>query len=109
MVLKRFLVDDFIYEEYIGKDRTHTISYKEPVKIENVRIDRVRQFHRDSNEADIRAEATIYCYSKNTQPFLAFKEQSRITIDGNHYLIKTVREYTDPFSSKRAVYELDVV
>lgn len=109
MVPKRFLVDEFIYEEYNGKDRTHSNSYNDPVKIENVRIDRARQFHRDSNEADIRAEATIYCYSESTRPFLSFKEQSRVTIDNKSFLIKTVREYSEPLKPKRAIYELDVV
>lgn len=109
MAIKSMLVDSFEYGEYKGKDRSHNASYEQFKAINNVRIDRTRQFHRDTDEAIVRAEATIYCYSKYTNPFLNFKEQSKVIIDGEEYTIKTKRSYIAPFKKDMAVFELDVI
>lgn len=109
MVPKDMLVDSFVYYEFQGKGRTHSVQYGPETLVSNVRIDREERYHRDSSEAEVRARATIYCYAQHTTPFFNFKKQSKIEFDGQEYLLKDVRSYTMPFSRNMAVFELDVV
>lgn len=103
------LVDSFVYEEYDGVDRNQVPKYKESEMIENVRIDRNRTYYRDSEESGIRAEAKIFCYASATEPFLEFKEQSKVTFDDKEYIIRLVGEFVATYSSDIDVIQLEVI
>lgn len=109
MVPKNMLVDSFVYKEYGGKDRNHAPVFKEGVTVEFVRINRKRTYHRDSSESSVRHEAKIFCYEEHTEPFVAFKEQSKVIFDNKEYIIADIDTFTEPFSNNQAIYELGVV
>lgn len=106
---KRVLVDRFEYLEYDGKNRYHQPTFKEPVTVANVRIDRNAVFSRDANEAKILANAVIFCYADHTEPFKDFKEQSKVVFDGKDHIIQRVIYVTNPYNDRPFAYELEVV
>lgn len=103
------LVDSFVYEEYDGIDRSQQPKYKEEKVIKFVRIDRNRTYYRDSDESGVRAEATIYCYQSGTDPFINFKEKSRITFDEESYTLREVRKFSEIYSQDAAAVQLEVI
>lgn len=103
------LVDNFSYEEYDGVDRNQIPKYKDEVMIENVRIDRTRRYYRDSSESAVKAEATIFCYRIGTEPFIEFKEQSKVIFDDEDYTIQRVTKHQEVRSRKIAAIQLEVI
>lgn len=103
------LVDEITYAEYDGVDRNHAPKYKDEVTIENVRIDRTRRYYRDSSESAVKAEATIFCYRIGTEPFIEFKEQSKVTFDDEDYTIKQVVKHQEVRSNRITAIQLEVV
>ena len=106
---KALLIDSFMYEEYVGKDRYHNHEYKEPVKIDYVRVDNSNVYARTGNDVTVVAEAVIFCYSEHTSPFKMFKEQSRVTIDGREAVIQKVIPISKPYSKDLFSIELEVL
>lgn len=103
------LVDSFVYQEHDDIDAYGQPSYKAPKTIEKVRIDRSTVFSKDTNDTKIVATAVIFCYAGLTEPFLSFKEQSKVTFDGKEHVIKKVVYVTEPYSSGAFAYELEVM
>lgn len=106
---ERLLVDSFEYAEYDGEDRYGQAKYKDSETIEQVRIDRNSVFSRDTNDTKILASAVIFVYASASQPFKAFKEQSKITFDGKDHTLKKVVYVTEPYDSTPFAYELEVI
>lgn len=105
----KMLVDEFVYEEFESNDDWGETVYKEPVTVTNVRIDRNTVYSRDKTQTQIVADSIIFCYASATSPFIDFKEQSRVTFDGNEYVIKKVVLNKEPFQNAIFSYELEVL
>lgn len=104
------LTDSFIYEEYDGIDRTHAPNYKEPITIQNARIDHKRAYYRDAEDSGIRYEAKIYCYVDKTHPNIDYVERSRITFNNKEYTIKEVyHTEVAGYGFLLSVYELELI
>jgi hypothetical protein len=109
MVPKNMLNDSFVYEEFEDEDRNGVPIYKDPVEVEHVKFEKKKAWHRDSNEATLKRNGRLFCYSAHTTPFLNFQEKARVTVDGQEYIINAVNEYDEPFSKNRTIYELSVI
>lgn len=109
MVPKNMLNDSFVYEEFEDDDRNGVPIYKDPVDVENVKFEEKKAWHRDSNEAALKRNGRLFCYSDHTTPFLSFKEKARVTVDEQRYIINGVNVYDDPFDKRRTIYELSVI
>lgn len=105
----KMLVDEFVYEEYVEEGDWGEDSYKEPVTIKNVRIDRNAVYSRDKTQTQIVADSIIFCYASATSPFIDFKEQSKVTFDGKEYVIRKVVLNKEPFQNAIFSYELEVL
>ncbi|MBC1982779.1 putative minor capsid protein [Listeria booriae] len=108
-VPKNMLVDTFVYEEFIDEDRYGKATYKAPVLVRYVRIDRTPAFSRDVTETKIMANATIYCYADHTTPFLAFIERSKITYDEKEAILQSASSFSHPYRAEIWSYELKVI
>lgn len=106
---KSMLVDHFDYQPYLGIDRNHVPKYGAKTSIQHVRIDRSAVYTQNSSESIKRADATIYCYRKHTEPFPVFETQSKVSFDGGEYTVTDVRAFTEPFDNSITAYELEVV
>lgn len=109
MVPKSMLNDSFTYEEFEGEDRNGAPTYKDPIEVSNMKFEEKKVWHRDSNEAALKRNGRLFCYSAHTTPFLSFKEKSRVTVDGQEYTINAVNAYDEPFSRNRTIYEVSVI
>lgn len=104
------LDDSFVYEKFEGLDRNQAPRYKAPKTIVNVRIDHRREYYRDSEDSGVRYEAKIYAYKGQTEPYLDFTEQSRITFDDETYTItKAYENDVQGYGFHLAIYELEVI
>ena len=88
--------------------RSGKVQYKEPVTIEMCRIDRNTVFSRDTNEDKVVADAVIFTYADHTEPFIEFREQSKVTYDNKAKFITKVVYVSEPYSNKPFAYELEV-
>ena len=105
----KWLVDSFVYYEYLKNDEFGKSIYSDPVTINNVRVDYSTQFTRDKTESKVIANAVIFCFASATTPFLAFKEQSKVTMDGKEYVIQKVVTNKEPYNDTLWSYELEVI
>lgn len=104
------LPGSFVYEEYDGVDRNHVPRYKKQETVKNVRIDHRREYYRDSEDSGVRYEAKIYAYKGQTEPYLDFLEQSRVTFDDKTYTVaKAYENEVQGYGFNLAVYELEVI
>lgn len=106
------LVDSFVYEEYKGQEKINGYqqdSYKPPVTIERVRIDRSTVWTRGSKEDLLQADGVIYTDSVWTTPVSEFVERSKVTYDGKERVINKIIPKTHITSNKLIGYELEVV
>lgn len=106
---KRMLVHSFDYKEIEGKDRNHQPTYKPTQTVIHCRIDTTDGYSRDKAQKENNTQAVIFCYATYTKPFIEFKRQSLVTIDGETYTINKVIPLTDPYKSTLFAYELEVV
>ena len=106
---ERVLVDSFEYSEFIDVDRFNQPSFKESLKVEHVRIDRNTVFSKDTNDNKVIAEAVIFCYAGLSDPFIEFKERSKVTFDGIERTIQKVVYITEPYTELPFSYELEVM
>lgn len=105
----KMLVDSFTYEEFVGDGGWGDTEYAKLIEVEHVRIDRNAVFSRDKTQTQIVADSIIFCYASSTTPFIEFKEQSRVTFDNKHYIIKKVVTVKEPYRDKVWAYELEVI
>lgn len=106
---ERSLIDSFLYHQYKGMDIYSKHEYDEPLTIKNVRIDRSAVYAIVSNENKLIASSIIFCYASATQPFIHFKEQSKVEFDGKEYIITKVILNKEPKADKVWSYELEVI
>ncbi|WP_162487350.1 MULTISPECIES: putative minor capsid protein [Pseudomonadati] len=104
---KRILVHSFQYHEYLKEDRNHKPLYDIPVEVTNCRADFATIYSRDTSEKKIVAECLIFCYNDHTRPFVAFKEQSKIILEGREMVIKKAIPIYEPYTKRLFSYELE--
>lgn len=102
----RWLVDSFGYREYVRSDRNGP-QYLESQEITNCRINHKSIFSQDSSEKKIVADGKVFCYASATEPFLEFKEQSKIMIDGKERTLTKAKRFKEPIANKVFCYELE--
>lgn len=106
---KEFLVDSFIYREYLGEGDYNKSVYGDYVTIENCRIDRGSQYTFSSNGKQLLYNAVIFCYKDLTTPLLEFKEQSLVIYDGKEHVITKIEKISEAYSNTVYSYELEVI
>lgn len=106
---KKLLVHSFEYHEFIGVNRNHVASYKNPIIINNCRIDFATIYSRDKSQKQVVANMLILCYQGVTTPFIDFKEQSKIIYQDKEYILQKVIPITQPYSNELFSYELEVL
>lgn len=106
---KRFLIDSFEYEEYIGEDDWGKALFKEPVLIKNTRFEMHTRFSNTINGKEILYNGLILCYNGITEPLLHFKEQSRVTYKNETHIINKVTELYEPYQKKIYSIEIEVI
>ncbi|EMF0102441.1 putative minor capsid protein [Enterococcus hirae] len=106
---KKFLVDSFIYREYLGEGDYNKPIYGDYATIENCRIDRGSQYTFSTSGKQLLYNAVIFCYEGLTTPLPTFKEQSLVIYDGKEHVIIKVDTVIDAYSKTIYSYELEVV
>ena len=106
---KSWLIHTIFYSELDGKDDYNNPMYKEPQKVEFVRVDHSTGFSRDANQQQIDYEAVIFIDAKHSKPLLDFKEESTISHKGKEYTIKRVTPFYQPDQDELRHIEMEVV
>ncbi|HGF8314842.1 minor capsid protein [Enterococcus hirae] len=106
---KEFLVDSFIYREYLGEGDYNKPVYGDYVTIEYCRIDRGSQYSFSSSGKQLLYNAVIFCYKDLTTPLPEFKEQSLVIYDGKEHVITNIDTITESYSDLIYSYELEVI
>lgn len=104
-----FLVDDFIYAEYIGENKYSEPQYAAPVIIKRCRIDRGSQYTSTTSGKQLLFNGLVICYEGMTTPLIEFKAQSRISYDGKDHIITKVIPVYEAYDAVIYSYELEVV
>ncbi|MEB5925420.1 minor capsid protein [Enterococcus faecalis] len=104
-----FLVDSFIYREYLGEGDYNKPIYGEHAIIENCRIDRGSQYTFSSSGKQLFYHAVIFCYKDLTTPLPEFKEQSLVIYDGKEHVITKIEKISEAYSNTVYSYELEVI
>lgn len=104
----RWLVDSFSYRKYVSPGRNGPV-YGDSQDITKCRISHKTVFSQDSSEKKIVADGKIYCYASATTPFIAFKEQSKVIIDGKERTITKAKRLKEPLADKAFSYELEFI
>lgn len=108
-ILKKILIHTIVYSEYRGKDERGDIQWREPVTIEQVRVEQHGLFSRDKTQSTISANAVILVYAAHSRPFPRFLEQSKVGFEENEWIITRVDTIYQPYSHEVWAYELEVV
>lgn len=106
---KEFLVDDFMYREYLGEGDWNNPEYGEEKTISFCRIDRGSQYTFSSNGKQLLYNAVIFCYAGLTNPMPVFKEQSLVIFDGKEHKVISVDRVTEAYTDDTYSYELEVI
>lgn len=106
---KEFLVDSFIYKEYLGEGDWNKPIYAEEKEISFCRIDRGSQYTFSTNGKQLLYNAVIFCYTGLTEPIFDFKAQSLVIYDGIEHTITKVDRVTEAYTDDTYSYELEVV
>ncbi|MCB8509305.1 minor capsid protein [Enterococcus faecalis] len=104
-----FLVDSFIYREYLGEGDYNKPIYGEYAIIENCRIDRGSQYTFSSSGKQLLYHSVIFCYKDLTTPLPEFKEQSLVIYDGKEHVITKIEKISEAYSNTVYSYELEVI
>lgn len=102
------LIDSFDYAEYLGVNDYSEPEYADPIAIENARIDRSVSYSANDGKT-VLYDAVIFCYAELTNPIPNFKEQSKVSFDGQSKIIQKVIPNYEPFSKALYSIELEVV
>lgn len=104
-----FLIDSFIYKEYLGEGDWNKPIYEEGEEISFCRIDRGSQYSFSTSGKQLLYNAVIFCYKGLTDPLPKFKEQSIVIYDGHEHVITKIDTVTEAYSSDVYSYELEVL
>lgn len=103
------LVNQIEYKEIDGTDRARQPKYKEAVIIDKCRVDYAMVYNKTTNDKTLVANAIVFCYRDLTTPFIDFKEQSLIVVEGREHVIQKVIPIQSPFLKEKIAYELEVL
>jgi len=106
---KAFLIDSFLYAEYVGTDKWTKPVFNDPTTIKGCRIDNETVFSSSTGGKTIAYNALIFCYTGITNPLPVFKEQSKVNFDGNDHIILRVIPLKEAFNAFIYGYELEVI
>lgn len=106
---RAFLNDSFSYLEYTGTDKWSQPIFKEPVTVNNCRIDAETVFSYSSSGKTLLYNGLIICYAGITTPLLSFKEQSKVIYGNQEHTIVRVVRVDEPFNDGVYAYELEAV
>ncbi len=106
---KEFLVDSFIYKEYLGEGDWNEPEYAKPITIIGCRIDRGSQYSFGPSGKQLLFNGLIFCYAGLTNPLPEFKNQSLVVYDGQEHTLTNVVTVTEAYSDQIYSYELEVV
>ncbi|MGK0551053.1 putative minor capsid protein [Enterococcus faecalis] len=106
---KKFLVDSFVYREYLGEGDYNKPIYGNYIAISDCRIDRTPQYTAGTNGKQLLYNAVIFCYNGLTSPLESFKEQSLVIYDGKEHIITKAIPVTEAYTNEIYSYELEVV
>ncbi|AAU85090.1 head-tail adaptor [Bacillus phage BCASJ1c] len=104
-----FLVDSFMYKEYMGENSWSEPEYARPVLISNCRIDRGAEYTSTTSGRQLLYNAVVFCYEGMTTPLPQFKAQSVLHFDGRDHVITKVIPNHEAYSKTLYSYELEVV
>lgn len=90
----QLLIHTISYQEYYNNDGLGS-GFKEPVTINNVRVDPVTSVIRSSLRDDTEANSVIFIDRTHSTPYLEFKEKSKITFKSKAYEIVQVKTLFD--------------
>jgi hypothetical protein len=96
----RLLTQSFDYYELEEMDTWSTPTYKEPVTINNVRID---------TTGVLPTKAIAFVYASDSIPFPKFTKRSKIVTETGEYIINKIIEINEPFDKKVWCVELELV
>ena len=106
----RLLNQSFDYHEFEEKDAWATSSYKEPITIQNVRIDETLETAPISTGISrVVCKAIAFIYASDTTPFIEFKRRSKIVTKNGIYTINKVVKINEPFEDKLWSVELELI
>lgn len=106
---KEFLVDSFIYKEYLGEGDWNEPEYAKPITIIGCRIDRGSQYSFGASGKQLLFNGLIFCYAGLTNPLPEFKNQSLVVYDGQEHTLTNVVTVTEAYSDQIYSYEIEVV
>lgn len=106
---KEFVVDSFIYREYLGEGDWNKPKYGEEKTISFCRIDRGSQYTFSTNGKQLLYNAVIFCYEGMTDKMLDFKTQSLVIYDGTEHTVTKVDRITEAYTDDLYSYELEVI
>lgn len=88
----KLLIHEATYEEYIPGDSWTTEGYKDPVTLQNVRIDKGSRFTRNNNGEQILYNALLFydVVNSSASGTFEFKEQSKLTFDGDTMIVNKI-------------------
>ena len=89
----QLLINSFEYHEFESADTWSKPTYKEPITVNNVRID----------------DNIAFCYISDTTPFLEFKRKSKIITQNGSYTIDKIIKINEPFQDKLWSVELELI
>ncbi|MCL1948594.1 MAG: minor capsid protein [Turicibacter sp.] len=105
----RALIHEIAYEAFKGKDRWGEETFGEPVRVENCRVDLAGVYQHTGSERKLVAKGIVFCYASATVPFLEFKEQSKVSFNGEAFVIVKAIPVYEPWQNTLFGYELEVV
>ncbi len=108
---KKWLIHTVIYEEKLpGKDSHGNPLFDKPIDIEHVRFDDSTVFSRDNTDTKVLANAIIFVDSTNSiNAPKKFVEESKITFNGDDYVLKKIVDCYHPTKNEIRHYELEVI
>lgn len=104
-----FLIDSFVYKEYVGENNWSEPEYAVPVAINNCRIDRGAAYTSTTSGKQLLYNGIVFCYEGMTTPLPVFKAQSVLYYDGNEHVVTKVIPIYEAYSATIYSYELEVI
>lgn len=106
---KEFLVDSFVYKEFLSEGDWNNSKYAEEKEITFCRIDRGSQYTFQNSGKQLLYNAVIFCYAGLTEPLADFKPQSLVIYDGQEHTVTKVIPITEAYTAEIYSYELEVI
>lgn len=92
---KSMLPHSCTLETPIGEDDYGKVSYSEPVKLKNVRIDPSSSVSADKQNREQRLSAVLIYDCRNSSGANGFEEEQKIIFEGKEYTIHSIDKLYD--------------